>query len=132
MFFRLQWLETVGRYERVFSKYPPRVIAQFAERVPLHKGRWEPEGDTATAYLWIVWLRNLTGPTEFMWIPPGQREALTHDDDVERFTAHPVVKKEHTLVAAAPEPIPEVDGVLDIPNFLRIGHPANSWRSPLA
>jgi len=103
MFFRLQWLESVGRYERVFAKHPPRVIAQFAERVPLHKGRWEPDGTTATAYLWIVWLKDWTGPTEFMWIPPGQREALTHPTDRERFGGSKVQQGEN---ADADLPIP--------------------------
>ncbi len=93
MFLRLQWLETVGRFERIFQPFPPAIIAQFAERVPVHKGRWEPEGDTATAYLWIIWLKNRPGKTtEFMWIPPGQREALSRSDDVERFTTQPVTK----------------------------------------
>jgi len=96
MFLRLQWLETIGRYERVFQPHPPAVIAQFAERVPVHKGRWEPDGDTATAYLWIVWLKQASGPrrTEFYWIPPGQRDALTYEGDIERFTANPVIKAE--------------------------------------
>lgn len=94
MFLRLQWLESVGRYERIFQPHPPKIIAQFAERVPLHKGRWEPEGDTATAYLWIVWLKGHEGGTQFFWIPPGCREALTKPDDVERFTSHPVKKRE--------------------------------------
>lgn len=95
MFFRLQWLESGGRYERIFSKHPPRIIAQFAERVPLHKGRWEPDGATATAYLWIVWLPKLPlAQTEFFWIPPGQRNALTKPDDAARFTAHPIIKKQ--------------------------------------
>jgi hypothetical protein len=94
MFLRLQWLETNGRFERVFLPHPPALIAQFAERVPLHKGRWEPDGDTATAYLWIVWLKLRAGrDTRFMWIPPGQREALTKPDDAERFTAHPVIRR---------------------------------------
>jgi len=31
MFVRLQWLETEGRYERVFSQFPPTLIAFFAE-----------------------------------------------------------------------------------------------------
>lgn len=93
MFFRLQWLETNGRYERIFQPFPPALIAQFAERVPLHKGRWEPNGDTATAYLWIVWLKDQEEVTRFFWIPPGQREALSKPDDAERFTTHPVTRR---------------------------------------
>lgn len=93
MFFRLQWLETNGRYERIFAPYPPSIIAQFAERVPLCKGEWKPDGDTATAYLWIIWRVNYPSEhTRFFWIPPGQREALTHPDDAARFTTHPVTK----------------------------------------
>jgi hypothetical protein len=94
MFLRLQWLETIGRYERIFQPHPPAIIAQFAERVPLHKGRYEPDGGTATAYLWIVWLKEHRGRTEFFWIPPGCKKDLTHPDDAERFTAHPVIRKE--------------------------------------
>lgn len=93
MFLRLQWLETVGRYERIFKPHPPALIAQFSERVPLCKGRWDPDGSTATAYLWIVWNRSHRGPTEFAWIPPGQRERLTRPDDRDRFTAHPVARR---------------------------------------
>lgn len=93
MFVRLQWLETNGRYERLFGPYPPTMIAQFAERVPLCKGKWDPEGDTATAYLWIIWMPHHLPRehTRFFWIPPGQRDALTKPDDAERFTASPVI-----------------------------------------
>jgi hypothetical protein len=92
MFVRLQWLESVGRYENIFAENPPTLIAFFAERVNLCKGRWEPEGSTATAYIWLVWLKHAKPEAPF-WIPPGQREALTHPDDAERFTAHPVIKR---------------------------------------
>jgi hypothetical protein len=95
MFLRLQWLEGVGRYNAIFQPYPPTIIAQFVERVPLHKGRWEPEGDTLTAYIWIVWLKGNSSPTRMFWIPPGRREALTKPDDAVRFTAHPVMAKQH-------------------------------------
>lgn len=108
MFLRLQWLESIGRYERIFAPRPPAIIAQFAERVPLHKGRWEPEGATATAYLWIVWLKNRHERTEFFWIPPGCRDHLTRADDAERFTAHPVVKCERTATADG-APIDNID-----------------------
>jgi methylase of polypeptide subunit release factors len=92
MFVRLQWLETEGRYERIFSKSPPTLIAFFAERVNLCKGRWDPDGSTATAYIWLVWIKGKKPRAPF-WIPPGCRETFARDGDVERFTQHPVAKR---------------------------------------
>jgi hypothetical protein len=89
IFTRLQWLETIGRYERLFRDRPPTLIAFFCERVNLCKGRWEPKGGTATAYIWLVWMK-ARAPLPPFWIPPGCREELTRPDDAERFTAHPV------------------------------------------
>lgn len=93
MFVRLQWLESVGRYEAVFRDHPPTLLAFFAERVNLCKGRWDPDGTTATAYIWLVWVKGRE-PLAPFWIPPGQRQALTRPDDAERFTAHPVIRRE--------------------------------------
>lgn len=93
MFVRLQWLESVGRYEAVFRDHPPTVLAFFAERVPLHKGQWKPKGSTATSYIWLVWMKNKSALPPF-WIPPGQRKGLTKPDDAERFTARPVIRKQ--------------------------------------
>jgi len=92
MFVRLQWLESVGRYETIFKDHPPTCIAFFAERVPLCKGEWKPDGTTATAYIWLVWIKGQE-PRPPFWIPPGQRERLTKTDDAERFTVHPVIRK---------------------------------------
>lgn len=94
MFVRLQWLETVGRYEAIFRDNPPTLIAFFAERVNLCKGHWDPDGGTATAYIWLVWVKDRAPQAPF-WIPPGCKEALKKPDDIERFTAHPVIKAEH-------------------------------------
>lgn len=92
MFFRSQWaVEGIERYERVFSWRPPTICAFFVERVNLCKGRWDPDGSTATAYCWLVWHHGAQ-PRPTFWIPPGQREALTRPDDRDRFTAHPVIK----------------------------------------
>lgn len=121
MFFRLQWLETVGRYERIFQPHPPAIIAQFAERVPLHAGRWEPDGDTATAYLWIVWLKGNRSRTEFCWIAPGCREQLSRPDDRERFTAKPVIKI--ARIATASAAAASIIDPCEIPPFLTRGHP---------
>ena len=83
---RASWLEGLGRYEAIFSRNPPSTVAIFSERVPMCKGRWDPEGSTATAYAWLVWdkTKRKRG-TELVWIPPGQRERLTKPDDIARF-----------------------------------------------
>lgn len=97
MFFRSQWaVEGIERYQRLFSVKPPTITAFFAERVNLCKGGWDPKGSTATAYCWLVWHHGAQ-PRPTFWIPPGCREALSRHDDVERFTAHPVIKKIHEL-----------------------------------
>lgn len=81
---RTAWLEGGERYARLFSKTPPLAIAQFAERVPMTKGRWDPGATTATAYCWVVW-DNQLGVDQgsiFTWIPPGQRQRLSRPDDI--------------------------------------------------
>jgi hypothetical protein len=94
MFVRLQWLETIGRYEAIFKDNPPTLIAFFAERMPIREGRWDPDCSTAMAYIWLVWIKD-EKPRAPFWIPPGCREALSRPDDRERFTAHPVIRKHH-------------------------------------
>lgn len=94
MFVRLQWLETVGRYERIFKDNPPTRIVFYAERVNLCKGRWDPDGGTATAYIWLIWIKG-EEPRAPRWIPPTCRKSWTMSDDAERFTQHPVAKKDH-------------------------------------
>lgn len=69
MLVRTQFLEGVGRFNNLFFPRPPTTIAQFAERVPMVKGRCDPKASTATAYCWLVWEKGATG-TAFMWIPP--------------------------------------------------------------
>lgn len=80
---RTQWLEGEKRYLELFRDRPPTVFAPFVERLPMHRGRWEPEGGTMTSYAWFVWHRPSTPRAPF-WIPPCRVE-LTRRDDVARF-----------------------------------------------
>jgi hypothetical protein len=66
---RTVFIESVGRLERVFSKHPPTLVAQFAERVPMVRGRLDPKASTATGYAWVVWKKPLVGHTRLVWIP---------------------------------------------------------------
>jgi hypothetical protein len=86
---RSVWIESADRYHRLFKDRPPTHIAQFAERVAMVKGRWDPEASTATSYAWFVWRKLIVDSvgTRFQIIPPGQRVALERPDDRRRFAA---------------------------------------------
>jgi hypothetical protein len=141
IFARLQWLETIGRYKRLFRDHPPTLIAFFCERVALHMGRWQPEGGTATAYIWLVWLRDRQ-PRPPIWIPPDPDKTLWRSDDVKRFTAHPVSKTQKlpsddpntgaiiqiAVREPATSPVASSDD-LSLPTFLRRDHPDCTWRT---
>jgi len=70
---RLAWLEAEERFEEIFSRRPPALIAQCVDRVPMHKGRYDPTGSTTMAYAWFVWTRECrgNGRPELTWIKPG-------------------------------------------------------------
>ena len=91
MLLRLQFLEGVARHRMFTQDCPLAVVAPFAERVPMVKGRWDPEASSATAYAWFVWLKSLEGlePAPVVrWIAPGARERLTRPSDFEMFAPH--------------------------------------------
>lgn len=69
---RSAFLESVGRFERLFSQRPPSDVLQFVERVPMVKGRVDPEAASATAYAWLVW-RKWKVSTALHWIPPCRK-----------------------------------------------------------
>lgn len=79
MLLRTSFLEGQTRHADLFSKSPPTYILQFAERVPMFKGRLDPEGSTATSYCWIIFEQG-NFITEFHWIPPC-RKRLERDGD---------------------------------------------------
>lgn len=82
VFVRSVFIESTGRYERLFSTNPPTIMAQFSERVPLNKGRARKDATTATAYCWLVWLKGVHGDTRLTWVPPC-RKKLERDGDYE-------------------------------------------------
>lgn len=80
---RAAFLEGQGRYERLFSRKPPSHVLQFTERVVMHKGRLAPEGSSATAYAWLVWLDGggcLDRGTHFEWLAPCRKRLERAED----------------------------------------------------
>lgn len=89
MLVRTAFLEGDGRHQGLFARRPPQLVAQYIERVPMHRGRWVINGTSATSYCWVVWLAHPPHDwlhTRFMWIPKS-RKALTRPDDAMRFNA---------------------------------------------
>ena len=79
---RTVFLESVGRYNRLFSERPPAKFAQFVERVPMVKGRLDAKASTATGYSWFVWEKKMSDSPELIWIPPCRR-TLEREGDYE-------------------------------------------------
>lgn len=88
MFVRTSFLEGQERYASLFAPFPPRLVFQFTERVPLLKGRVDKDGTTATSYCWIVWRKPYEARfgTDLRWIPPC-RKRLEHASDYEKEAA---------------------------------------------
>lgn len=81
---RSAFLEGIGRFERLWAEHPPTQILQFIERVPMVKGRVDPDASSATAYSWIVWNKHDGNMgTRFGWIPPC-RDRLERETDYTR------------------------------------------------
>jgi hypothetical protein len=83
MLTRTVFIESVGRYERLFKSNPPSRFAQFTERVPMVKGRVDKKASTATGYSWLVWEKERLGTSEVVWIPPC-RKTLERDGDYQQ------------------------------------------------
>jgi hypothetical protein len=101
MLVRLAWIETETRWP-LFCEAMPTAVFQYVERVPMQKGLWDPEGSTATAYAWVVWIKPFVGievrdEARMIWIPPGQQLKHHRTSDVAKFVKY--------------EPMPLFDGL---------------------
>ena len=72
MFLKLTFLEGKKRYDELFSKYPPKKIYVFSQRVLCAKNAdfdgMKTGGGSAVAYAWYVWEKGYTGDTVVKWI----------------------------------------------------------------
>jgi|ERR1043166_3897878 hypothetical protein len=70
---RTVFLESAGRYAAIFRDRPPTKFAQFAERVPMVRGRLDGSAKTATGYAWLVWEKETPCESRLMWVPPCRK-----------------------------------------------------------
>ena len=64
---RLQFMEGIGRYERMFEKRLPNYCFQYVRRVHMVAGRLpnKSDGGSSLAFCWLVWNKQ-SPPPEFM------------------------------------------------------------------
>jgi len=83
MLVRSAFLEGQDRFAKLWSQIPPTFVLQFTERVVLLEGRLiqagaidpfaEKQGtkaSSATAYVWLVWIRGRPPSTALRWLAP--------------------------------------------------------------
>jgi hypothetical protein len=80
---RTVFIESVGRWDRLFRDRPCTTFAQFVERVPIVKGRVDPKATTATGYAWLIWDKRASEHSRIAWIPPSRRTLERPYDYVE-------------------------------------------------
>lgn len=73
MFLKLQTLEGQDRYEKIFSKYPPRHVYVYVKRIQCGKNG-DFTGTSAVCYAWFVWEKGYKGSPEIGWIAPDLTE----------------------------------------------------------
>lgn len=71
---RTVFIESIGRYERIFKQQPLTKFAQFCERVPMVRGRLDKKATTATGYAWLVWEKSYENEPKLVWIPPCRKK----------------------------------------------------------
>jgi hypothetical protein len=98
MLTRTVFIESVGRYERLFRFNPPSRFAQFTERVPMVKGRVDKKASTATGYGWLVWEKEpVSHGSELVWIPPC-RKSLEQEGDYQQAPRMPKILTPATII----------------------------------
>lgn len=84
---RIAFLETVGRYGLFTGPDAPILVCPFAERVPMHLGRYVAKGSSAAGYAVIIWAcseiaEDYPGEPVLRPIEPGCRKRLSRPSDL--------------------------------------------------
>lgn len=69
IFGRIQTVESIGRWDRVFKNYKPSYICPFVKRIQCYKNDDLTEKGSPLCYAWFIWdMDNLDGDTKVKWL----------------------------------------------------------------
>ena len=69
-FMKIQFLETKGRYEKIFKDQPPKYVYIFRDRITVAKNGDLKEFQTSSAvcYAWYIWYKGYSGSPQLGWL----------------------------------------------------------------
>lgn len=82
---RLAFLEGASRGAGLFRTNPPSRVHVFSERVSFAPAGVTLVNPGTTAYAWMVWDRDASGPTVLSWVPTGLRKRFSAPDPLPLF-----------------------------------------------
>ena len=68
MLLKLTALEGQDRYNRIYSRFPPKKVYVFSKRISCGKNGEFNSLSSAVAYAWFVWEKGYSGDTFIKWI----------------------------------------------------------------
>ena len=68
MFLKLQTLEGQKRYEKIYSKYPPKTVYVFSKRKKCFTNGIDDGRSSAVCYAWFIWVKGEYTTTKLKWI----------------------------------------------------------------
>ena len=68
MFLKIQFLESQKRYDRIFSKFPPKKVLPFVKRIDCWRNDDRSLKGSTVLYAWFIWDKEYDGPTIVEWI----------------------------------------------------------------
>ena len=69
IFGRIQTIETIDRYKRIFKNNPPLYVCPFVKRIKCYRNGITKEYNSAISYAWFIWDNNdNSGETKIKWL----------------------------------------------------------------
>lgn len=71
LFLRSAFVESIGRYERIFSQNPPSRLLIFSRRISLYPKGTKISGGGTVSYAWFIWdKQQKEKQTKMIWMHP--------------------------------------------------------------
>ena len=82
---RDQWMASIGRYDRIFSKTPPTDVAIFSKHISATKGKVIRTGSCMLGHVWLYWDKTDSVRNPPSWLAPTISKTLEKPGDYDKF-----------------------------------------------